>query len=106
LLTEHIALKKDWGEEFKVQRVSAPVRDQIVDFISHWKQRSGLRDNWFCRAFGLKQENSLPGESDMGCQTNTMGPCPKIPSYVKRRSRQSSLSSLQTVVMIIGAVHI
>ena len=42
LLTEHIALKKDWGEKLKVQWVSASVRDQIVDFIGHWKQRSGL----------------------------------------------------------------
>ena len=33
LLTEHIALKKDWGEELKVQWVSASVRDQIVYFI-------------------------------------------------------------------------
>jgi hypothetical protein len=86
--------------------VSASVRDQIVDFISYWKQRSGLRDNWFCRAFGLKQENSLPGESDMDCQTSTMGLCPKIPGYAQKRSRQLSLSSLRTVVMVIGAVHI
>ena len=27
----------------------------------------------------------MPGESDMGCQTNTMGPCPKIAGYVQRR---------------------
>ena len=45
LLTEHIALKKDWGEKIKVQWVSASVRDQILDFISYWKWRSGLRDN-------------------------------------------------------------
>ena len=44
LLTEHIALK-NWGEKLKVEWVSASVRDQIVDFISYWKQRSGLRDN-------------------------------------------------------------
>jgi hypothetical protein len=54
LLTEHIALKKDLGEELKVQWVSASVQDQIVNFINHWKQRSGLRDNWFCLAFGLE----------------------------------------------------
>ena len=47
LLTEHIALKKDWGEKIKVQWVSASVRDQIVDFISYWKQHSGLPDNKF-----------------------------------------------------------
>ena len=45
LLTEHIALKKNWGEKLKVEWVSASVRDQIVDFISYWKQHSGLRDN-------------------------------------------------------------
>jgi hypothetical protein len=39
--------------------VSASVRDQIVDFINHWNQRSGLRDNWFCRAFGLNQEKLI-----------------------------------------------
>ena len=59
LLTEHIALKKDWGEELKVQWVSASVRDQVVDFINHWKQRSGVRDNWFCRAFGLNQKKLI-----------------------------------------------
>jgi transposase-like protein len=30
LLTEHIALKKDWSERLKVQWVSAPVRDQML----------------------------------------------------------------------------
>ena len=40
LLTEHIALKKDCGEELKVQWESVSVRDQIIDFISHWKQRN------------------------------------------------------------------
>jgi transposase len=33
LLTEHITLKKDWGEGLKVQWVSASVRGQIVDLI-------------------------------------------------------------------------
>jgi len=27
----------------------------------------------------------LPGESDMDCQTNTMGPCPKIPGYAQEK---------------------
>ena len=31
-------------------------RDQIVDLISHWKQSSRLRDNWFFRGFGLSQK--------------------------------------------------
>jgi hypothetical protein len=63
LLTEHIALKKDSGEKLKVQWVSASVRDQIVDFISYWKQRSELRDNWFCRAFVLKEEKDSCGQT-------------------------------------------
>jgi len=34
-----------------------------------------------------------------------MGPCPRIFGYVQREAgRQSSLSSLQTVVRVIGAV--
>ena len=35
-------VKKECGERLKVQWISAPVRDQIVDFISFWKQHSGL----------------------------------------------------------------
>ena len=29
----------------------------------------------------------MPGESDMDCQTDTMGPCPKIPGYVQRKKQ-------------------
>jgi hypothetical protein len=53
------------GEESKVQWVSVSVRDQIVDFNSHWKQGSGLRDNWFCRAFGLTQEKLIAWQKQL-----------------------------------------
>ena len=36
----------------------------------------------------------MPGESDMDCQTDKMGPCPEIPGYVQRRRSQLYLSSL------------
>ena len=52
------------------------------------------------------RKNSLPVESNMDCQTDTMGPYPEIPGYVQRRRSQLNLSSMQTVVMVIGAVHI
>ena len=35
----------------------------------------------------------MPGESDMDCQTSTMGLCPKIPGYVQRRSGHISFFS-------------
>jgi hypothetical protein len=57
LLTEHIALKKDLDGKLKEQWISVCVRDQIVDFINHWKHRNILRHNCFCRTFGLNQEN-------------------------------------------------
>jgi hypothetical protein len=106
LLTEHIAFKKkDWGEELKVQWVSASFRDQIVDFMSQWKQRSGLRDYLFCRAFGLSQEKLIAWRKRYELPNQHNGAMPKD-SWLcaKRRSRQSSLSSLRTVVMVIGAV--
>jgi hypothetical protein len=31
--------------------------------------------------------NSLPGESNMDCQTNTMAPCPKIPGYAQKKKQ-------------------
>ena len=56
LLTEHIELRKDCGKKLKVQWFSVSTSDQIVDLISHWKQSSRLRDNWFFRGFGLGQK--------------------------------------------------
>ena len=35
----------------------------------------------------------MPGESGMDCQTDTMGPCPKIPGYAQKRSRHISFFS-------------
>ena len=29
----------------------------------------------------------MPGDSNMGCQTNTMGPFPKIPGYVQKEKQ-------------------
>ena len=29
----------------------------------------------------------MPGESGMDCQTNTMGPCPKIPGYTQKKKQ-------------------
>ena len=29
----------------------------------------------------------MPGESGMDCQTDTMGPCPKIPGYVQKEKK-------------------
>ena len=106
LLTEHIPLKKDWGEKLKVQWVFMSVRNQIVDFISHWKQRSGLRDNWFCRAFGLSQEKLIAWRKRYGLPNQHNGAMPKDSWLCEKRSRQLSLSSLRTVVMVIGAVPI
>jgi hypothetical protein len=84
LLSEHIAFIKDWGEKLKVQWVSVSVRDQIVDFISYWKQSGGLGDNWFCRAFCLMQEELIAWRKRYGLSNLNDGSCPKIPGYVQR----------------------
>ena len=36
----------------------------------------------------------MPGESGMDCQTDTMGPCPKIPGYVQEKQAIISFFSL------------
>ena len=35
----------------------------------------------------------MPGESDMGCQTNTMGLCPKTPGYEEKQAIISFFSA-------------
>jgi hypothetical protein len=78
--------------------VSASVRYQIVDFISCWKQRSGLRDNWFCRAFALKQEKlialrkryGLPGQHNGSMPTSHLkiNSLAEITKYMKERGKR------------------
>ena len=90
MLSEHIALKKDWGERLKVQWVSASVRDQIVDSISYWKQRSGLRDNWFCRTFSLSQEKLIAWRKRYGLPNRDNGAMPKD-SWLCAKEKQAHL---------------
>ena len=67
------------------------VRDQIVDFISHWKQRSGLRDNWFCRAFGLSQEKLIAWRKRYGLPNRHNGAMPKD-SWLCAKEKQAIIS--------------
>ena len=67
------------------------VRDQIVDFISHWKQRSGLRDNWFCRAFGLSQEKLIAWRKRYGLPNQHNGAMPKD-SWLCAKEKQAIIS--------------
>ena len=67
------------------------VRDQIVDFINHWKQRSGLRDNWFCRAFGLNQEKLIAWRKRYGLPNQHNGAMPKD-SWLCAKEKQAIIS--------------
>ena len=80
----------EWDERLKVQWVSASVRDQIVDFNSHWKQRSGLRDNWFCRVFGLSQEKLIAWRKRYGLPNQHNGAMPKD-SWLCAKEKQAHL---------------
>ena len=67
------------------------VRDQIVDFINYCKQRSGLRDNWFCRAFGLNQEKLIAWRKRYGLPNQHNGAMPKD-SLLFAKEKQAIIS--------------
>ena len=57
----------------------------------HWKQRSGLRDYWFCWAFGLSQEKLIAWRKRYGLPNQHNGAMPRD-SWLCVKGKQTIIS--------------